>query len=117
MSHIKHADIKFRGEISPIILPVFANFEGQNELRITIIANFPDAKPVDKINIKEGVIYINGELNPLPGEGQFTEKFGDFSNQFLRQKKNLEIGTMTQWLSLQIINIQEESLILIAQKY
>ena len=41
--------------------------------------------PGDKINIKEGVIYINGELNPMPGEGQFTEKFGDFSNQFLRQ--------------------------------
>ncbi|MAZ68509.1 MAG: signal peptidase I [Candidatus Marinimicrobia bacterium] len=41
--------------------------------------------PGDKINIKEGIIYINGELNPMPGEGQFTEKFGDFSNQFLRQ--------------------------------
>ena len=41
--------------------------------------------PGDKINIKEGNIYINGELNPMPEEGQFTEKFGDFSNQFLRQ--------------------------------
>jgi len=41
--------------------------------------------PGDKINIKEGNIYINGELNPMPKEGQFTEKFGDFSNQFLRQ--------------------------------
>ena len=41
--------------------------------------------PGDKINIKEGIIYINGELNPMPEEGQFTEKFGDFSNQFLRQ--------------------------------
>ncbi len=41
--------------------------------------------PGDKININEGLIYINGELNTMPDEGQFTEKFGDFSYDFLRQ--------------------------------
>ena len=55
--------------------------------------------PGDEINISNGDIYINDELNIFPSEGQFLPKFGAYESEFLR-KNNFpyEADTIRKYL-------------------
>ena len=55
--------------------------------------------PGDEINISNGDIYINDELNIFPSEGQFVPKFGAYDSRFLRENNfPYEADTIRKYL-------------------
>ena len=61
---IKIAISRFLLDIFFTIVPVFANFECENKFLEKIIAIFPDAKPIESIEIKEYPISAKDIIKP-----------------------------------------------------